>query len=110
MYQGFFPKLYAIAPLERQLTATMGFSSEASNVITRGAGVSEIIFGLLLIIFYKNKIIHVLNILALLGLLSYVIVMMPTLLVEAFNPVTTNITLIALSVILLSNLNFSESR
>lgn len=104
MYQGYFPKLFTIAPLEHQLTATMGFSLEVSNLITRAAGVSEIIFGLLLIILYKNRMIHILNIFALLGLLLYVILMMPILLVEAFNPVTTNLTLIGLSLVLLCDL------
>ena len=105
MYQGYFPKLFTIAPLEQQLTGAMGFSLEVSNLITRVAGVGEIIFGLLLIIFYRDRVIHILNILALLGLLLYVILMMPVLLVEAFNPVTTNLTLIGLSLILISDLD-----
>jgi len=61
------------------------------------------IFGLLLIVLYKNRIIHLLSIFALLGLLVYVIFMIPALLVEAFNPVTTNLPLIALSLFLLNN-------
>ncbi len=105
IYQGFFPKLLTIAPLERQLTATMGFSVETSTLITRGAGISEIIFGVLLIAFYQNKTIHLLNIAVLLGLLVYVAFMMPVLLIEAFNPVTTNLALIGLSVVLLSDID-----
>lgn len=105
VYQGFFPKLLAIAPLERQLTATLGFSAHVSDLITRGAGVSEIIFGVLLIVFYQSRTMHFLNISALLGLLLYVMLMMPALLIEAFNPVTTNLALIGLSVTLLSSIN-----
>lgn len=101
IYQGFFPKLFTIAPLERELTATMGFSRELSDLITRGAGVSEIVFGLLLILFYRSRAIHLLNIVALSVLLIYVAIMMPVLLVEAFNPVTTNIPMIAMSLVLL---------
>lgn len=101
VYQGFFPKLFAIAPLERQLTATMGFSAHTSDWITRGAGLSEIVFGVLLIVFYKSRTMHFLNISVLLGLLLYVVFMMPVLLIEAFNPVTTNFALIGLSVALL---------
>lgn len=103
VYQGFFPKLFSIAPLERQLTATMGFSENISDLITRGAGVSEIAFGILLIVFYRNKPLHFLNISVLLGLLLYVVLMMPVLLIEAFNPVTTNLALVGLSVVLISN-------
>lgn len=102
IYQGFFPKLFVVAPLEKVLTAAMGFSPSISNLITRSAGVGEIIFGVLLIVFYTNKVIHSLNIAALLGLLIYVAIMVPALLVEAFNPVTTNLTMIALSVVILS--------
>ena len=101
VYQGFFPKLFTIAPLERELTATMGFSTELSDLITRGAGVGEIAFGVLLIILYRSRAIHFLNIAALVGLLLYVVIMMPVLLVEAFNPVTTNILMIAISVVFL---------
>lgn len=82
----------------------MGFSVETSTLITRGAGISEIIFGVLLIAFYQNKTIHLLNIVALLGLLAYVAFTMPVLLIEAFNPVTTNLALIGLSVVLLSDI------
>lgn len=81
----------------------MGSSADNSDLITRVAGVSEMIFGLLLIVLYKNRIIHLLSIFALLGLLVYVIFMIPALLVEAFNPVTTNLPLIALSLFLLNN-------
>ena len=108
LYQGFFPKLWTIAPLERQLTATMGFSIPLSDLITRGAGVGEMTFGMLLIVFYKVKTIHLLNIMALVGLLLYVLFMMPTLLIEAFNPVTTNLTMIALSLVLISHIDSSK--
>lgn len=108
IYHGFFPKLFTIAPLERQLTATMGFSPDISDLITRGAGLGEMVFGLLLIVLYKNRMIHFLNILALLGLLLYVVLMMPVLLVEAFNPVTTNLALIALSIVLINDLERQE--
>ena len=53
-------------------------------------------FGMLLIVCYKVKTIHLLNIMALVGLLLYVVFMMPTLLIEAFNPVTSNLTMIVL--------------
>jgi hypothetical protein len=104
IYQGFFPKLFVIAPLERQLTSTMGFSADISDAITRGAGISEVFFGVLLIVFYQNRTIHILNISALLALLFYVMLMMPVLLIEAFNPVTSNIALIGLSVALLDHI------
>ncbi len=103
IYQGLFPKLLTVAPLERALTATMGFSDNISLLITRAAGVSEIVFGIALIVFYKNRVLPILSIVALLFLFAFVALQLPSLLSEAFNPVTTNFSLIALSYVLLVN-------
>lgn len=103
IYQGLFPKLLTVAPLERALTATMGFSDNISLLITRAAGVSEIVFGIALIVFYKNRVFPILSIVALLFLFAFVALQLPSLLSEAFNPVTTNFSLIALSYVLLVN-------
>ena len=51
-----------------------------------------------------------LNILALMGLLLAVVVMQPQLLIEAFNPVTTNLPLIGLSVIWLKEIKQLNNR
>jgi len=103
IYQGLFPKLLTVAPLERALTATMGFSDNISLLVTRAAGVSEIVFGIALIVFYKNRVFPILSIVALLFLFAFVALQLPSLLSEAFNPVTTNFALIALSYVLLVN-------
>jgi len=110
IYHGFFPKLYHIAPLEKLMTGSAGFSAEVSDLITRSAGVGEIIFGLLLIIFYKNKLLVWLNVFALCGLLGAVVALQPQLLIEAFNPVTTNLPLIALSFIWLKEIKLLNNR
>jgi hypothetical protein len=104
IYHGVFPKLLHIAPMEKAMTASMGFSNEISYLITKSAGLSELIFGLIFILFYKNRTVVLLNIVGLLALLLFVVVLQPQLLVGAFNPVTTNIPLIALSLILLGEI------
>jgi len=101
IYHGLFPKLVTVAPLEKELTATIGLSENLSILITQSAGVSEIIFGLLLLVFYKNRKLLLANILALVALCIFVAIQMPSLLIEAFNPVTTNVALIGLSYVLL---------
>lgn len=101
LYHGIFPKLVHIAPLEKLMTGSIGFSDEVSYFITKSAGVGEVVFGLLIFIFYRYKPLVILNIVGLVGLLLFVAVLQPHLLIEAFNPVTTNIMLIALSFILL---------
>ena len=108
IYQGFLPKLLHIAPLEQKMTASLGFSPDIANYITQSAGVGEILFGILLIVFYKQNKLVLLNIMALFGLLLFTFIFVPSVLIEAFNPVTTNIPLIALSVIWLQLLKESQ--
>lgn len=110
IYHGLFPKLVTVAPLEQAMTATLGFSSEISIFITRAAGVAEIIFGTLLLIFYKNRALLQLSIVLLLMLCIFVTIQMPILLLEAFNPVTTNFALMGLSYILLEHARTSQVR
>ena len=86
------------------MTSSMGFSNEISYLVTKSAGAGEVIFGLLLFVFYKSKPIVIVNIIALIALLLFVVVFQPQLLIEAFNPVTTNIPIIGLSLILLNDL------
>ena len=108
LYHGIFPKLIQIAPLEKLMTASIGFSEELSYYITKSAGVGEVIFGITLFIFYRSRFIVLLNIVGLIALLLFVAVLQPQLLIEAFNPVTTNIPIIGLSLVLLNNLKQSS--
>ena len=101
LYHGIFPKLIHIAPLEKVMTASLGLSNELSYFVTKSAGVGEVIFGILFFVLYSSKVIVFLNIMGLTGLLGFVALMQPHLLIEAFNPVTTNIALIGFSFILL---------
>lgn len=102
LYHGIFPKLVHVAPLEKVITASLGFSDELSYFVTKSAGVAEVIFGLVFFVLYRNQTIVLLNIAALTGLLFFVALFQPLLLIEAFNPVTTNLALIAFSFILLN--------
>lgn len=91
------------------MTESIGFSSTISYWITKSAGISEVAFGIAFIVLFRMKWIVVLNIVGLLGLLAFVAILQPQLLIEAFNPVTTNLTMIALSLILLLELQKEES-
>ena len=101
IYHGLFPKLITVSSLEEKLTASLGFSEKASFLITKSAGLAEIIIGLAILVYYKNKHLLIANICALVALCLLVAVKMPVLLIEAFNPVTTNFALIGLSYVLL---------
>jgi hypothetical protein len=86
------------------MTASIGLSSDLSYLITKSAGVGEVVFGILFFILYRNKGIILINIASLTGLLAFVALMQPQVLIEAFNPVTTNIALIGFSFILLNEI------
>ena len=111
IYHGLFPKLLFLAPLELEMSGSIGLSESNTLLLIRFAGVSEILFGILLLVFYKRAALLYLNIAALLALLFFVLIMTPQLIVEAFNPVTTNLPLIVLSWVLLheARRNGSES-
>ncbi|ACA86619.1 DoxX-like family protein [Shewanella woodyi] len=109
LYHGIFPKLVQIAPLEMVMTTSLGLSNELSYLVIKLTGIIEIAFGILFFIYYRSKRIILLNIIALSSLLCFVTFMQPHLLIEAFNPVTTNLPLIALSFILLNEIK-RESR
>jgi uncharacterized membrane protein YphA (DoxX/SURF4 family) len=104
LYHGVFPKLIHIAPLEQLMTGSIGFSDNISYLITKAAGIGEVIFGLLFFVFYKTKLMNILNILALAFLLLSVATLQPKLLIEAFNPVTTNLPIMAFSFVLLNEI------
>lgn len=102
IFHGLFPKLLFLAPSELEMSGSIGLSESNTLLLIRFAGVSEILFGLALLAFYKIALLHYLNIIGLLALLLFVLIMTPHLMVEAFNPVTTNLPLIVLSLILLN--------
>ena len=104
LYHGIFPKLVHVAPLEQLMTGSIGFSDDISYLITKAAGIGEVIFGLLFFVFYKTKLMNILNILALAFLLISVAILQPQLLIEAFNPVTTNVSIMAFSFVLLNEI------
>lgn len=83
------------------MTGSLGFSEEITYLLIKGAGVGEIIFGLVFIVLYRVKVVQLLNLAGLIGLLVFAAVMTPFVLLEAFNPVTTNIPLMVLGYLLL---------
>ena len=101
IYHGLFPKLLQIAPLEQVITGNLGFSEEITYLLIKGAGVGEVIFGVVFIWLYRIKVVQLLNLAGLTGLLAFAAIMTPHILLEAFNPVTTNIPLMVLGYLLL---------
>ncbi|KZN50811.1 DoxX-like family protein [Pseudoalteromonas luteoviolacea] len=109
LYHGLAPKLIQIAPIEQLISESVGLGEELTYLLIKAAGVGEVIWAIVFYFFYKVKAILLLNIFALIGLLIGVMILQPQLLVEAFNPVTTNIPLIALTIIILNATSNEQS-
>ncbi len=105
VFHGLVPKIIYIAPLEYEMTSRLGLSEGITVLLIKFAGTCEIIFGLVFWQFYKHKLVVGSSIAGLLFLIIAVGVLTPHLLFEAFNPITTNIPLIGLSLILWTNCN-----
>jgi len=109
VYHGLFPKLLFLAPLEQEMSGSIGLSEANTLLLIRFAGVSEMVFGILVLVFYRNIKILYLNVLAFSALLAFVLIMTPHLMVEAFNPVTTNIPLMVLAFVLIQEAKKQDS-
>lgn len=94
IYQGVVPKLVCQSPIELELLAHLG---PAFGFLCSIMGYGEILFGVLLFL-TPWRWPFLLNIAAMLGLLGFVSVTEPGLLIQPFNPVTLNAALIALSI------------
>ena len=91
IYHGLVPKILFLSQTELAINQAHAFLGVAPERIALFGGVAEIVLGLLIVL-YRQSIWPVL--LAMLGLallLLDIMLMMPQLLVEAFNPVTINI-------------------
>ncbi|QLF94336.1 DoxX-like family protein [Pseudomonas sp. ABC1] len=101
VYHGIFPKLLQVASLELAMTSSLGFPPEQTLWLIKAGGLAEVIFGVLFICCYRMRWAQLASIAGLVGLLLFAAVMTPFVLLEAFNPVTTNVPLIVLGVYLL---------
>tara|TARA_R110000851_G_scaffold229966_2_gene382711 strand:- start:227 stop:631 length:405 start_codon:yes stop_codon:yes gene_type:complete len=90
VYHGLLPKILFLSPVEVSLVEASG-SGVSANIASPLAGVLEIVLGLLIALRLGGKAPIYLAGLSLIALLVYVAVLSPALLVEAFNPVTTNL-------------------
>lgn len=88
MYHGLVPKILWLSAMEVELASAHGFDA---SVISPLAGVLEILLGLVLVV-WRTSLIPVYAAIALLAaLLVDVMILKPSLLTEAFNPVTLNL-------------------
>lgn len=89
IYHGLVPKILWLSPVETHLVSLSGLDIPA-NIISLLAGIGEVLLGGSIIFFRKFIIPIYMAVVVLLLLLLFVGFVSPEYLVEAFNPVTTN--------------------
>lgn len=96
LYQGIVPKL--LGPHEDELTMNQSIQPFwlSPEQISLWAGIGEVIFGLLILFFYKKRGIYIWNNIALIGLFLATLFLTPQFVISAFNSFTLNLAMIAL--------------
>jgi hypothetical protein len=97
IYHGLVPKILWLSPIEVNLVSAHGLNA---TLVSPLAGVFEILLGCVIVLFWKSLLPIYLAISILVVLLVDVVFVMPTLLVEAFNPVTLNLVTIVIAYII----------
>jgi len=109
IYHGIATKLITIAPIEYYLSSQFGFGEQGTFWFIKLCGVGELTFGIVFLIFYRSRVMVYANIFAMASLMVMVVFLDYRYLVEGFNPVTTNIPVIGLSLILLNELEKAKT-
>jgi uncharacterized membrane protein YphA (DoxX/SURF4 family) len=99
LYHGLIPKLLVMHPDELLPLTNAGISEQFAALGVIAAGVAEICFGLVLLVFWMSRRLLLINIPIMLFALVGVGLTAPELLTAAFNPVTLNLSVIVLSLV-----------
>ena len=90
IYHGLVPKILWLSSVEIHLVSLSGLNISAS-IISPIAGIGEMILGCSILFFKKSIIPVYIAVIVLLLLLLFVSLVSPKYLIDAFNPVTTNV-------------------
>lgn len=102
LYHGVVPKLLHPETGEQAMIAASGMFTGMERETVYAVGVAEIVFGITILFFGRIKLLHGLNIIALLMLGMGAYVIKPEMYTAPFNPATTSFCAIGLSVIALA--------
>ena len=100
-YHGLVPKLLGPHPDEIAMSMAIGLSQQDAVRLGIAAGAAEIVFAVTLLAFWRHRWPLVISAVSMICLLIFVAVSVPTFLSGAFNAVTTNLCVLALSVVAL---------
>jgi len=100
IYHGLIPKILWLDETEKLLIELHSLNI-STQLISLAGGVFEVVLGLIIVLLKPNKFIYYFTIILFTLLLADVALVQPQLLIKAFNPVSMNISAIALCVIVL---------
>jgi uncharacterized membrane protein YphA (DoxX/SURF4 family) len=99
IYHGLVPKLLTADPGEARMLQAAGVPQEHVAAVLQAAGLAEVAFGLALLVAWRARSLFSVTALLMIAALVAVGVNSPEYLAAAFNPVTLNVSMIALSAI-----------
>lgn len=108
IYQGLVPKVIFKVIEEQQFWQFTGIQFLSIPRLIELSGIGEIIFGVLFLIFRQSKMLHYLNIVAMLFFIVVVAVVYPHYFVQGFNPFIMNTAMAALSIVALQLLDIPK--
>lgn len=109
IYQGLVPKILFQAQDELRIWLLQGFDAGLALRLMQLSGAAEMIFGCLLLVLKPSRLLHGLNILAMLGLSLLIIALEPLYFSKAFNPFVMNGAMAALSACAIQLLRIAEA-
>src|SRR5690606_1648574 len=98
-YHGLAPKLLYLHEDELAMSMATGLSRAGAEQVAMMGGALEIGMSVVVLLFWRQRWPLLLTVVAMFGLLAFVVMFQPVLVSAAFNPMTTNIAVIALSVV-----------
>jgi hypothetical protein len=105
LYHGIIPKLLYMETGEQDMMSAAGFFSGFEKQAVYTVGIAEMLFGLSFLFFGRLRVLHYLNIGGLLVLAMLAFLARPEVYTEPFNPATTSLGAIGLSIVALKTLN-----
>ncbi|WP_229815755.1 DoxX-like family protein [Bacterioplanes sanyensis] len=96
-YHGLVPKLLSQHKDELAMNMALGMSHAEAVNAAQLAGIAEIVMALCMLVFWRQRWPLWLTLAAMPVLLTFVLLVQPQLALGAFNPVTTNIAVMALA-------------
>ncbi|AYA03586.1 hypothetical protein BEN74_12690 [Acinetobacter sp. WCHAc010034] len=109
IYQGLVPKILFQAQDELRIWLLQGFDAGLALRLMQLSGAAEMMFGCLLLMLKPSRLLHGLNILAMLGLSLLIIALEPLYFSKAFNPFVMNGAMAALSACAIQLLRIAEA-